>query len=46
MLPPSLKWRGSPRRQGLCSHLAHKWTTSDSGLCSEAMGPPDAAGLM
>ena len=25
ILPPALKRRGSPRRQGLCSHLAHKW---------------------
>ena len=24
ILPPALKRRGSPRRQGLCSHLAHK----------------------
>ena len=29
ILPPALKRRGSPRRQGLCSQLAHLWATSD-----------------
>ena len=28
------------RRQGLCSHLAHKWATSDSAPRSEAEGSP------
>ena len=36
ILSPALKRRGSPRRQGLCSHLAHKWATSDSAPRSEA----------
>ena len=30
IMPPALQRWGSPRRQGLCSHLAHKWATSDS----------------
>ena len=46
ILPPTLKRRGSPRRQGLCSHLAHKWATSDSAPHSEAEGLPEAAGVM
>ena len=29
ILSPALKRRGSPKRQGLCSHLAHLWATSD-----------------
>ena len=29
ILPPALKQWGAPRRQGLRSHLAHKWATSD-----------------
>ena len=33
-------------RQGLCSHLAHKWATSDSAHCSEADGLAQAAGVM
>ena len=46
ILPPALKRRGSPRRQGLCSHLAHLWATSDSAPRSEAEGLPEAAGVM
>ena len=46
ILPPALKRRGSPRRQGLCSHLAHKWATSDSAPGFEAEGIPQAAGVM
>ena len=46
ILPPALKRRGSPRRQGLCSHLAHKWATSDSAPRSEAEGIPKVAGVM
>ena len=46
ILPPALKRRGSPRRQGLCSHLAHKWATSDSAPRSEAEGLCEAAGVM
>ena len=37
---PALKRRGSPRRQGLCSHLAHLWATSDFAPRSEAEGNP------
>ena len=36
---------GSPRRQGLSSHLAHKWATYDSAPRSEAEGIPEAAGV-
>ena len=36
ILPPSLKRWGPPRRQGLSSHLAHKWATSDSSPRSES----------
>ena len=32
-------------RQGLCSHLAHLWATSDSTPRSEAVGIPQVAGL-
>ena len=33
-------------RQGLCSHLAHLWATSDFVPRSEAEGIPQAAGVM
>ena len=46
ILSPALKRRGSPRWQGLCSHLAHLWATSDSAPRSEAEGLPEAAGVM
>ena len=46
ILSPALKRRGSTRRQGLCSHLAHKWATSNSAPRSEAVGIPEAAGVM
>ena len=46
ILPPALKRRGSPRRQGLCSHLAHLWATFASAPRSEAEGLPKAAGVM
>ena len=45
ILPPTLKRRGSPRRQGLRSHVAHKWATSDFAPRSEAEGIPEAAGV-
>ena len=32
--------------QGLCSHLAHLWATSDFVPCCEAVGIPQAAGVM
>ena len=38
ILPPALKRWGPPRRQGLCSHLAHVWATSDFAPRSEALG--------
>ena len=40
ILPPALKRWGRPRRQGLYSHLAHLWATSDSAPRSEAVGTP------
>ena len=40
ILPRALKRWGPPRRQGLCSHLAHLWATSDSAPRSEAVGTP------
>ena len=46
ILSPALKRRGSPRRQGLCSHLAHLLATSDFAPRSEAEGIPEAAGVM
>ena len=46
ILSPALKQRGSPRRQGLCSHLAHNWATSYFVPRSEAEGLPEAAGVM
>ena len=53
IVPPALKRWGPPRRQGLCSHVAHFWATSDahfwatsdSALRSEAMGTPRRQGL-
>ena len=33
-------------RQGLCSHLAELWATSDSAPPPEAVGTPEAAGFM
>ena len=46
ILSPALKRRGSPRRQGLCSHFAHLWATSDFVPRFEAEGIPEAAGVM
>ena len=31
---------------GLCSHLAHLWATFDSAPRSEAVGTPQAVGVM
>ena len=45
ILPPALKRWGPPRRQGLCSNLAHLWATSDSAPRSERWGPPRRQGL-
>ena len=45
ILPPALKGWGPPRRQGLCSHLAHLWATSDSAPRSEAEEVPQRQGL-
>ena len=46
ILPPALKRWGPPRQQELCSHLAHLWATCDSTPRSEAVGTPQAAGVM
>ena len=45
ILPPTVKRWGSPRRQGLRSHVAHKLATSDFAYRSEAEGMPEAAGV-
>ena len=45
ILLTALKRWGSSRRQGLRSHLAHKWATSDSAPRSEAEGILKAAGV-
>ena len=42
ILSPALKRWGPPRRQGLCSHPAHLWATSDSAPGFEAVGTPSA----
>ena len=41
-----MKRRGSPRRQGVRSDLAHKWTTSDSAPRFKVVGIPEVAGVM
>ena len=46
ILHPALKRRGSPRWQGFCSHLAHKWATFDFVPRSQAEGIPEEAGVM
>ena len=46
ILPPALKRSGPPRQQGLCSHLAHLWATSDSAPRFEGVGTPQAASVM
>ena len=45
ILPAPLKWRGSPRRQGLCCPLAHKWATSNSAPALKRWGSPRRQGL-
>ena len=37
---PAQKQWGPPKRQGLCSHLAHLGANSDSAPRSEAVGTP------
>ena len=46
ILPPPLKRLGPPRRQGLCSNLAHLWATSAFALRSEAVGTRPWGGLL
>ena len=46
ILLPALKRWGPPKRQGLCSHLAHSWATCDSAPRSEAVGTPQVSGVM
>ena len=41
ILPPALRRCGSLRRQGLCSHLAHKWATSNFAPRSKAVEIPE-----
>ena len=52
ILSPALMRWGSPRRQGLSSHLAHLWATSDlvprsprDGRGSGHLGLPETAGV-
>ena len=45
ILPPALKRWGPPRRQGLCSPLAHLWATSDSAAAIKGWGPLRRQGL-
>ena len=45
ILPSALKRWGPPRRQGLCSHPAHLWATSDSAPAVKQWGPPRRQGL-
>ena len=46
ILPPAVKRWGPPRRQGLCSHLAHLWATSDFAPRCEAVETPQEAGVV
>ena len=46
ILSPTLKHWGTPRRQGLCSHPAHLWATSDFVPRSETLGTPQAVRVM
>ena len=46
ILPLAVKRWGPPRRQGLCSPLAHLWGTFDCAPRSEAVGTPQVAGVM
>ena len=46
MLPSAPKRWGSPRGQGFCCHLAHLWPTSNFAPRSEAVGTPEAAGVI
>ena len=47
ILSPALKrWGPPPRRQGLCSHPAHWWAISDFVPRFEAVGTPEAVGVM
>ena len=45
ILPPALKRWGPPRRQGLCSYLAHLWATCDSPPALQRWGPLRRQGL-
>ena len=46
ILRPPLKRWVPPRRQRLCSHLAHLWANSDSAPRFGALGTPQAAEVM
>ena len=44
ILPPALKRWYSPRRQGLCSHLAHRcwvWVNEEGGCPPPPLQPPN-----
>ena len=41
ILPPAVKRRGSPRRLGLCSHLAHTGHKIASSPAKEACSPQE-----
>ena len=45
ILPSALKWLGPPMQQGLCSHVAHFWATSDPSRRSEEVGLPRRQGV-
>ena len=45
ILPPALKRWGPPRRQGLCSHLAHLWATFVLPPTMKRWGSPWRQGL-
>ena len=45
ILSPTLKYWGSPSRQGLCHQFAHLWATADFIPRSEPLGtPPSSTG--
>ena len=46
VLSPARKCSGPPYEARSCSHPAHLWATSDFDPRSEALGSPQAAGVM
>ena len=45
ILSATLKRRGAPGGQGLCSHLAHRWPTFDLSQALKRWGTPRRQGL-